>query len=131
MTTNILNYMGRGIAWPIRIAGGRTQQVEGWDLIQQSISRILSTPEGKIIFNPDYGSRLHELFFQPNDNILTNLLHYFIKEAIGKWEKRVSFVDVEFTIDGAIVFCKIHVRINAKDKMDKTFVYPFYRNLEV
>lgn len=126
MTT--LDYIGKGIKWPVEVSGGRTIQVSGHTLVQQSILRILTTPKGKIIFNPEYGSRIHELHFQPNDDILKNLLYLFIEEAIEEWEKRCKFVGVEFLTTEDKIECVISVRVLNKNEVF-SFIFPFYKTL--
>ncbi len=125
--TNI-DYMGRGLIWPINVQGGLTQTTSGFQVILQSILRILLTPIGKIIFNPDFGSRVHELQFQPNDDILKNMLQFFIDEAITKWEKRVKFVGITFDVEDDKILCHISVRVLATNEV-QTFVFPFYKKL--
>ena len=46
---------------------------------------------------PNFGSRIHDLVFEPNDTVLHGLIRYYVIDAIKKWEKRVIVADV--TID--------------------------------
>jgi phage baseplate assembly protein W len=71
------------------------------DLINEGIYRVLNTRSnnpvtgeaGERVFEPNFGSRLAELVFEPNDNSLIVLAKQFIIEALQRWEPRVSIVD--------------------------------------
>ena len=63
--------------------------------IAQSITMILATTPGERVMRPEYGSRLQELVFQPNDATTAGLAIQYVKEAISRWEPRirVEYVD--------------------------------------
>lgn len=122
-------YIGSGISWPLTINGGKTGIVSGVDKVLQSILRILTTPKGKIIFNPEYGSRIHELQFIQNDDILKNLLTLFVDEAISEWEKRCKFVGIDFEVNEEVIKSKVSVRILNRNEIE-SFVFPFYKELK-
>ncbi len=63
--------------------------------IAQSIKMILTTTPGERVMRPEYGSRLQELVFQPNDATTAGLAIQYVKEAITRWEPRirVEYVD--------------------------------------
>jgi phage baseplate assembly protein W len=63
------------------------------DLINESIYRILNTRIGERCGELDFGSRLAELVFEPNDNTLNDLARRFIMEALQKWEPRIRVID--------------------------------------
>lgn len=77
----------------------------------------------------DYGSRLEEVLFEQNDEVLQSMLRLFIYEAIRDWEKRVRFEDVEFErVSPDRVNCIISYKILKSNEID-SFVYPFYQQL--
>ena len=45
-------------------------------------------------YGDDFGSRIHETLEEPNDDLLTNLVRYFVIDAISKWEKRITLTRV-------------------------------------
>lgn len=63
--------------------------------IGQSIKMILATTPGERVMRPEYGSRLQELVFQPNDATTAGLAIQHVKEAVSRWEPRirVEYVD--------------------------------------
>jgi phage baseplate assembly protein W len=72
----------------VDIQPGDTESGEA-ELIGQSIRIILGTPVGSRVMNRDFGSRLEELLFEPNDAILDIKLRNAVVEAISKFEPRV------------------------------------------
>lgn len=124
-------YLGQGVKYPTTLVNGKALLTNDRDLVEQSIKIILSTPKGVRFMLPEFGSRLNELMFEQNDEVLDDLLSYFIYEAITAWEKRVKFVKVEFSRDDseeATVFCKISYRIIQSNEIN-SFIYPFYKKL--
>jgi len=73
----------RGPSLPISIIGGNYFRSSGsFDVIWSSILMILMTPRGLRLYDPKFGSRLHELVFEPNDEILSQMADYFIRDAV-------------------------------------------------
>lgn len=127
-----MSYIGRGISYPHDVdTYGRIKLATGLELIRQSVYDVIDTPVGSLEMNPLYGSHIHELIHEPNDDILQSLLEYFVREAITKWEKRVSYRNTlfEFTTQPEVVNMLVHYDIVSINQEDN-FVYPFYRKLE-
>lgn len=122
------NYLGIGIKYPIEVVNGKPSLSSGEENIKQSINDILTTPLGSKLFNPDYGSRLEELTFEQNDEILISLIEMFIAEAISFWEQRIRLRKVKYTQENDVILCEISYTILSSNEID-SFIYPFYRNL--
>ena len=129
--THSLLYLGVAIKFPIEVdAYGRPVLVTGKTLLEQSMKTILSTALSSKFFQREWGARVQEAIFEPNDNVLEGLLTIFIKESLDKWEKRVIFTNVTFTTDSsASVNCWIAYKINGTNS-EETFVYPFYKKIK-
>lgn len=123
------SYLGVGIKYPITLVGGSVQLQQGEALVEQSIITILNTPKGSRFFLPEYGSRLKELLFETNDDVLFDLLEVFIHEAITEWEKRAKFVKANFERKDDAVFCEIHYSILPSNQVN-SFIYPFYQKIK-
>lgn len=83
----------RGIALPFnRQPKGFFEPKGTRDVIWSSIVNILLTPLGTRIHLPEFGSRLPELLFEPNDDLLMALSRSYIQDAIAKWEPRVRII---------------------------------------
>lgn len=63
--------------------------------INNSIRNILLTRVGSMPGKPDFGSRLHEVVFSQIDYTTINLIKKLINEALYKWEKRISLINVD------------------------------------
>lgn len=83
----------RGIAVPFnRTPDGYFGAKGTRDVIWSSIVNILLTPIGTRIMIPEFGSRVPELVFEPNDDLLQAQARIYIFEAIQKWEPRVRLL---------------------------------------
>lgn len=81
--------------------------------------------------NPEFGSRLKDLVFEQNDEVLKGLLRHYVIDAIKRWEKRVIITEVHFddrplNIDGNLLLVHIAYRV-IQSQVDGNLVYPFYR----
>ena len=129
--SDIREYLGQGTTYPTSLINGKSLLVNDRDLVEQSIKIILGTPRGSRFMLPEFGSRLNELLFEQNDEVLEDLITYFIYEALTMWEKRVKFVDVVFKRDQndeSVLYCDIRYRILQSNDID-SFIYPFYKKL--
>lgn len=109
---------------------GSTRVNSGYDRLIQSMRIILATPVGSRFFLPSFGSKIHELLFQPNDLVFKDLLDYYIKDAIEKWEPRVKLVDV--IIDDSVSKHEVDVTIKFKSKFSNSvdsFIYTVNRQI--
>jgi hypothetical protein len=87
---------------------------------------LLATRLGERILLPEYGSKLPELVFEPNDEILHTELQFWVTEAILRWEKRITLTGVT-TIDApdlSEISIKIDYTIN-NYHVQGSYVYPF------
>ncbi|MGR9045860.1 MAG: GPW/gp25 family protein [Gammaproteobacteria bacterium] len=76
-------------------ATGAIAMVEGDRAIRQSILLLLSTMPGERINRPGYGCDLHKLVFMPNDATTHGLAIHYVRQAIGRWERRVRIVRLD------------------------------------
>ena len=95
--------------------------------IRQSIVQILGTSKGERFFLREFGSRIHELVFEPNDLILVGMARKFVIEDIERWEKRVILKEVEPVLDRSrnTLFIKIYFIIRSSS-VENNMVYPFF-----
>lgn len=121
-------YLGSAIKSPLSIQRGRAAAVTGTETVRQAIERLLSTQKGTVFFSREYGSRIQEMLFEQNTDVATEMLRFYIFEAIRDWEPRVRFMDCQTTVQDNLVSCLVRYRILATNEI-QTFVYPFYRSL--
>ena len=93
---NQFDFLGRGLKFPFSLqsASGGAAVSEEQEHIEESIRQILSTSPGERLMQPEFGSKLKSLVFEQDDEILADLLNYYITEAIHTWDKRVIITDV-------------------------------------
>ena len=63
--------------------------------INNAIKNILLTNIGSLPGQPEFGSRLNELIFEPIDHITIKMLKQLIQEALYKWETRIQVLNIE------------------------------------
>ncbi len=99
VATNILDIVGQGIDFPLRF--DHKQQIgtvvtsNAGERINDSIHLILATRVGERLFNPEFGSRIPELVFEPNTTVLHRLLKMYTVGALERWEKRINILAVD------------------------------------
>lgn len=127
--SEIREYLGQGIKSPDVLVNGKRTLANDRDLVEQSIKIILNTPKGHRFMLPEFGSRLSELLFEPNDGVLEDLIAYFIYDAITTWEKRVQYIKTEFSRPNSeTLHCEVFYRIMQSNEIN-SFIYPFYRKI--
>jgi len=99
--TNLVQIIGNGINFPMEFTTskkiGTIKESNAGERISDSIHLILATRIGERPFNPEFGSRLPELVFEPLDDGLKELLRHYTVEALSRWEKRISIDQVALT----------------------------------
>ncbi len=133
VAANLLEVIGQGIDFPLRFTNsaqiGTVERSNAGERIKDSIHLILATRIGERVMNPEFGSRLEELVFEPNDEILQRLLAFYTAEAIKRWEKRVELVRVTILDDlkdqnTVGIYIQYTIR---NSHMQGSYVYPFVR----
>ena len=122
------SYLGVAVEHPIVLfVGGRPRMTAGQSAVEQSITHILDTPHGSLLFKPNYGSEIHKLYFMANTTVVHSLLARYIKEAIDRFETRVEFKKCDIVAQEDLCVCRISYRHLASNEVN-SMVYPFYRN---
>jgi len=96
--------------------------------IEQAIRIILNTAPGQRVMRPEFGCRLHELVFAPNNSATAGLAERYVREALGRWEPRIDLEQVQVIPDAqnqAVLQVLVHYRIKAIHS-SRSLVYPFY-----
>ena len=122
-------YLGKGWRFPVAInltGGVATSAYE--ENIRESIFVILGTAPGERIKRPDFGCRIHDLMFAPNNAITAALASHYCMEALLKYEPRIEDVAVEAQ-PSAEEPNRLDIRISyvvADTNDERNMVYPFY-----
>lgn len=130
MSSVVRDFLGTGWAFPTGVdARGRVALVRGEDRIAQAIRIILLTPRGQRVMRPEFGCRIHELLFAPNDATTTGMACYYVEEALGMWEPRIEVLSVTAIADTETPErILLNIRYEVKATHDsRSLVFPFYR----
>jgi uncharacterized protein len=128
----VRKYLGQGEKFPTQITPqGRVALVNDLQLVEQSLRILFEEPIGTELYREHYGSQIRRALFTPNDAIITSLLDYYIADAINKWERRITLVDIKYSqppdqperIDATVFF-----QIRQSSQINSQ-IFPFYRQL--
>ncbi len=130
---NDRDFLGKGVRFPVSVnlnGGVSSSALE--ENVRQSLFIVLGTAPGERINRPDFGCRIHDLMFAPNNDITAARAEVYCEEAIYKYEPRVEKVictasanpDQPNRLD-------IRIEYVITGKNDKrNLVYPFYLRTE-
>jgi uncharacterized protein len=123
------DFIGRGIAFPMRVdQSGSIATTSGVGDIDSSIRMILTTAPGERLMRPAFGCKIWELLFEPINANTLGLMSEAVREAVGRWEPRVTLDDVRLDPDGqhaGEVLIEIDYIVRATNDR-RNLVYPFY-----
>ncbi len=121
--------VGRGWSFPLQVGqqGGLTLTNDRNE-IEQAIQIILTTSPGQRVMRPEFGCRLQELVFSPNNSLTAAQARRYVEEALGMWEPRISVMRVEVRPHSRQDNClEIEVQYEIKPTHDRrSLVHPFY-----
>lgn len=120
--------LGVGVGFPFSLDGGRVGLAEYERSIQQSIWMILGTSPGERVMRPTFGSGLRELVFQPLNPQLVGSAVGAVRDALTRWEPRISVDEVNAFVDPAApatLNIDITYEVLATNSR-QNLVYPFY-----
>ena len=69
------------------------------ELIKESIFNILTTNKGERVGNPEFGTELDKLLFNPNLEQYWEAIKLEVVKDIETWEPRVAILSIEFVAD--------------------------------
>jgi hypothetical protein len=121
--------IGRGWHFPPMLdERGTMALVSDESEIEQSILIILSTAPGQRVMRPEFGCRIHELVFAPNNAATAGLAIRYVREALGRWEPRIDVQEVDIVHEpdeAARLGIVVKYRVRATHS-NRSLVYPFY-----
>lgn len=85
-----------GFAFPFALAQGGIQRASGRDKIRQNIRALLATRFGERVMLREYGTRIHSLVHDPNDDVMATLVKRQLQECLLAWEPRIVITGVAF-----------------------------------
>jgi phage baseplate assembly protein W len=125
----VTEIIGSGLAFPLQVdrRGGIALARDETD-VEQAIELILATAPGERPMRPEFGCGVHDFVFDSIDATTVGRMELAIREALDRWEPRVSVETVEFNLDevadGRLII-DIGYRVRVTNTM-RNLVYPFY-----
>lgn len=122
------DYLGRGFKFPFQInSNGGVALSEGKEHLAEGLRHLLSTRLGERVMRRDYGSRIFEVPFDPNDQAIFPFLKKFVLNAARTWERRLIVQDVKMTVDYKENTVRLEVPfLIVKNNREGNLVFPFY-----
>tara|TARA_B100001939_G_scaffold77973_1_gene65915 strand:+ start:11827 stop:12258 length:432 start_codon:yes stop_codon:yes gene_type:complete len=98
--TEEFNNYAVGITLPIQKGdeGYFRQSFRTFDQVRSNLKNLLLTKRGERIFQPDFGSGLHDLLFNPATEKFEEDLENTINGAVAKWLPYVIVEDINIDI---------------------------------
>ncbi len=121
--------IGRGWSFPPLLdERGTIALTSDGDEIVQAIRIILSTAPGQRVMRPDFGCRIHELVFDPNNTATAGVVTRYVTDALVRWEPRIEVENVDVEPESGDVgrlAITINYRVRATHNV-RSLVFPFY-----
>jgi Bacteriophage baseplate protein W len=122
-------FLGKGWRFPVAVnLTGGISASSYEDNVRESIFVILGTAPGERINRPDFGCRIHDLMFAPNNPLTAASAEFFVEEAIYKFEPRIQEVTVQAAPNADEpnrLDLRVEYIIEGKNT-PKNLVFPFY-----
>ncbi len=122
-------FLGSGWGFPVQVEsdGGISTSWHEAN-VEQNIRIILGTAPGERQMRPEFGCKIHDLVFQPNNRPTANTAESYVRMAVAKWEPRVG--DIEVTAkpdpyDENVLRVELTYTIRSTNTQ-RNLVYPFY-----
>ncbi|MBK8135676.1 MAG: GPW/gp25 family protein [Chloroflexi bacterium] len=123
------SFVGKRLTFPVQL-GDRNQISMSSDdyAIRQSIYIIVNTVPGERVMRPDFGCQIHALIFDPANEDTASVAERYVREAVNRWEPRITLHEVVVTPGGADNGdLLITVNYTIKGTHDpRSLVFPYY-----
>ena len=123
------DFLGRGIGFPLDVDGHGSLRMSSHELsVKESVRLIIGTPVGERMMGPDFGCRIHDLLFHPNDSNTGAMASLHVKTALRKWEPRIEDIDVRAVPDANqsnMLRIDISFTVRRTNSLEN-LVYPFF-----
>lgn len=121
--------IGSGLAFPLQVdrRGGIALAKDEQD-IDQAIQLILGTAPGERPMRPEFGCGVHDFVFDSIDANTIGRMEEAIRQALERWEPRITVLDVTFDLSHAgngLLTIDIGYQVRATNT-ERNLVHPFY-----
>lgn len=85
-----------GIASPTKRGAVMFEQTfTSYDAAKSNLRNLMLTARGERVMQPDFGTGLHELLFEPFDSLYETRLQERITESVGFWLPYITIENIE------------------------------------
>lgn len=95
------SFLGRGWGFPFGFSQAGVATSEYEQNIKECITVILGTKPGERQMLPDFGCRIHEVMYSPNNAATSATVARHVKNALSRWEPRIEVTKVDAWTEGA------------------------------
>jgi len=100
MRIDAADLYGKSMGFPPRVGvNGQVLWSSGEQNVRESICIILRTRPGERLMRPDFGCGLDRYLFEPNNIATLRLIQEEVKDALTRWEPRISLDDIRVSND--------------------------------
>ena len=129
MPTSSRDFLGIGFKFPLQVsARGAIATARNEERVAESIAFILGTAQGERVMCPDFGCRIHQLVFQPNDDRTQGRVAQMVRRALVDLEPRIDLLDVRVQSPPAepnLLLIRVDYRVRSTNAFNN-LVYPFF-----
>ncbi|RDZ29299.1 GPW/gp25 family protein [Lysobacter silvisoli] len=111
-----------GFAFPFALAEGGVKRADGHDKIRQNIRALLATRFGERVMLREYGTRIHSLVHDPNDEAMAVLVKRQLQECMLAWEPRVLVTNISFERREAELYVRLDYTHTSEPSTDSLLV---------
>lgn len=83
---------------PKIVAKGDFKRIKDLNVIINSWNNILNTPRRTFLFDPDYGSDLHKMIFEPLDDNTVDRIKQEVEQQLMLYDNRATIENMEVLV---------------------------------
>jgi phage baseplate assembly protein W len=123
------DFLGLGFKFPMQVnAQGAMAVARQEERVAESIAFILGTAQGERVMRPDFGCGIHQLVFEPNNDLTQGRVAHSVRRALVDLEPRIDVLDVRVEsapTDPNLLLIRVDYRVRATNAFHN-LVYPFF-----
>lgn len=99
----------------VNLDTGRTELATGQVSISTCLALLLRTSPGELFGDPAFGSRLTEYLFDPNRELLRDIIQDEVYAVVSKYEPRAELTGIDFEVPEEEP-TKLYIKITYRNK---------------
>jgi uncharacterized protein len=123
------DFLGIGFKFPLQVdARGAIATARHEDRVAESIAFILGTARGERVMLPEFGCGIHQLVFEPSNDLTQGKVAQTVRRALVDFEPRIDVLDVRVEsppTEPNLLLIRVDYRVRANNAFHN-LVYPFF-----